>query len=85
VETLAKELGQALSVGQEPALHALHHQMGLVLECAKRLIASIKFDLPDPFGPISTFEPRKGRAAESGPKESRFVRWISRIIFVEPS
>ena len=39
-----------------------------------KLIASSRFDLPEPFGPIRTFRGCKSRAGESGPKDSTFFR-----------
>jgi hypothetical protein len=45
---------------------------------ASRLIASIRLDFPEPFGPIRTFSEDKGIGSVSGPNERIFFRYNSR-------
>ena len=42
-----------------------------VAEARKRSMATIRLDLPDPFGPISTFSAPSSIGPESGPKDNR--------------
>ena len=39
-------------------------------------IASMRFDLPDPFGPINTFKGNSSISAVVGPYERKFLRRI---------
>jgi hypothetical protein len=58
-----------------PPLVRTGSQRSLGAACNK-LIASIRFDFPDPFGPINTFRDFNSSSGVSGPNDSRFRNWI---------
>ena len=58
-----------------PPLATMGAVRSLGVAC-NRPIASMKFDFPEPLGPIRTFSGSSSNSSVSGPKESRLVSLI---------